>query len=123
MKFGMDEFLLKPVALNVDDCLPVSEALPIDYEMLMDIVGEDEGAIREISMDFKCSNDSDIKLLDKTIKKNDFPLIMSLSHRMKGACLLIGAKGLALVCQHFEEAARANDEKKSAIMSINIKKK
>ena len=113
---GMDEFLLKPVVLNelmnaLDNWLPISEALPIDHEMLIDIVGDDDEAIREILMDFKLTNDSDAKLLDKALKENDFTQIMNLSHRMKGACQLIGAKGLASVCLRLEEAARAKDEK------------
>ncbi len=117
LKAGMDDFLLKPVALHdlmkaLDHCLPISESIPIDYDMLIDIVGDNDEAIHEILMDFKRTNDTDAKLLTKALRDNDFSLIMNLSHRMKGACQLIGAKGLASVCLHLEEASRAKDGEK-----------
>lgn len=116
---GMNDFLVKPVQLielkNLfAQWLSPPEETPIDHSLLINIVGENEVAIREILIDFKETNSKDISLLLKAMKMNNLSLAMEMAHRVKGACQLIGAKKIVAICQNIEEASRQGEEKKVA---------
>lgn len=115
LKAGMNDILVKPVALItlmscMDHWLPLPTAPPIERSVLIEMVGDDEKAICEILNDFKKTNNRDVTLLNNAIEKKDFSQMMNLAHQIKGACQLVGAKSLAIICQKIEEASRKNDE-------------
>ncbi|MFW2569703.1 response regulator [Legionella sp. 29fVS95] len=113
---GMNDVLVKPVALIdlmrcMDHWLPLPTAPPIDRSLLIEIVGEDEKAIQEILKDFRRTNSKSTALLNDAIEKKELNQIMNLAHQIKGACQLVGAQRLAIICQKIEEASRKNDDK------------
>lgn len=113
---GMNDILVKPVTLIdlmrcMDNWLPLPTAPPIDRLLLGETVGEDEKAIQEILKDFKRTNSKDVTLLNDAMEKRNLNQVMNLAHQIKGACQLVGAKRLAIICQKIEEASRKNDEK------------
>jgi PAS domain S-box-containing protein len=131
---GMDDYLAKPVELTqllkkLDQWLPIPEAqaapfeqsgnrsntsapgaaVPVDRSVLADLSAGDAAAEREILLDFRRVNDDDADMLRQAVAKNDIPQVTRASHRIKGASKMIGAMGLASVCEHIEHASRAND--------------
>ena len=131
---GMDDYLAKPVELTqllkkLDQWLPIPEAgaapseqsgnrsntsapgaaAPVDRSVLAEISGGDAAAERDILLDFRRVNDEDAAMLKQAVAKNDIPQVARASHRIKGACKMVGAMGLASVCERIEHASRAND--------------
>ncbi|HHF7344075.1 TPA: response regulator [Legionella feeleii] len=112
---GMNDVLVKPVALTdlmrcMDYWLPLPTTPPINRSLLIEIVGEDEKSIQETLKDFKRTSSKSIALLSNAIEMKELNEVMNLAHQLKGACQLVGAKRLAIICQKIEEASRKNDE-------------
>jgi CheY-like chemotaxis protein/HPt (histidine-containing phosphotransfer) domain-containing protein len=135
---GMDDYLAKPAALTellkkLDQWLPIPRAAaappeksakspdapapgadaaaPVDRSVLATISGGDAAAERDILIDFRRANDEDAALLKQAVAKNDIPQVTRAAHRIKGASRMVGAMGLAGVCERLEQASRANDRK------------
>jgi CheY-like chemotaxis protein/HPt (histidine-containing phosphotransfer) domain-containing protein len=130
---GMDDYLSKPVQLaslrtKLDQWLPLptaeakqsppvlkppatrAEAIgPLDRLVLAEISGGDQTVERQILADFRRTNDGDAVMLRQAVDKNDMSQIRRASHRIKGASRLIGAVGLARVCQHIESLSTTRD--------------
>jgi two-component system sensor histidine kinase EvgS len=114
---GMDDYLAKPVQLNelakkLDQWLPVARpAAPFDRSALAGLTGGDVSAEREILRDFRRANDHDAAMLKSAVARSDISEVTTASHRIKGASRMVGANGLAAVCERLERASRANDWK------------
>jgi len=129
---GMDDYLAKPVDLDelmrcLDRWRPVPQtrpapldeldtacgqrtaSAPVDHSMLAAISGSDADAERDILLDFRRVNDSDATMLRHAVSSGDSPLVTRVSHRIKGASKMVGATGLATVCEVIEAASRAAD--------------
>ena len=131
---GMDDYLAKPVELmqmlkKLDQWLPIPEAeaapyeqsanrlnssepgaaTPVERAVLSEISGGDAAVERDILLDFRRVNDEDTIMLKQAVASNDIPQVTRAAHRIKGACKMVGAMGLASVCEHIEHASRAND--------------
>ncbi|HVT02071.1 MAG TPA: response regulator [Thermoanaerobaculia bacterium] len=133
---GMDDYLVKPFELKdllkkLDQWLPIPEAAaawsgqsdqppesttagtgaaaPLDRSVLAAISGGDAGAERDILLDFKRVNDEDAAMLERAVSKSDLPQVTRATHRIKGASRMVGAIGLASVCERIEHASRVHD--------------
>jgi len=128
---GMDDYLAKPVELDelmhcLDRWRPVPQTrpalldelemppgddralpAPVDRSLLAEISGSDADAERDILLDFRRVNDSDALMLRHAVSNADSPLVTRVSHRIKGASKMVGATGLATVCESIEAASRA----------------
>jgi two-component system, NarL family, sensor histidine kinase EvgS len=135
---GMDDYLVKPVELSallkkLTHWLPIPEAesinlkipldhrttpelnleaaAPIDHSLLLEIVGGDAVAEREMLQDFQQANNEDAAMLKQAVDKRDMFQIARAAHRIKGASKIVGAHALARICERIEEAGRTNDFK------------
>ena len=63
---------------------------------------------REILADFKTANDADMSALRSALAERDVAKVTHASHRVKGACKMVGALALAGVCERMERAGRRN---------------
>jgi len=112
---GMDDYLAKPVELNelskkLDHWLPIARpAAPLDRTALASLTGGDVAAEREILMDFRRVNAEDAAILKRAVDGSNSLEVTTASHRIKGASKMIGAMGLAAVCERLERASRADD--------------
>jgi signal transduction histidine kinase/CheY-like chemotaxis protein/HPt (histidine-containing phosphotransfer) domain-containing protein len=112
---GMDDYLAKPVELNelskkLDHWLPIARpAAPLDRTALASLTGGDVAAEREILMDFRRVNAEDAAMLKRAVAGSIILEVTTASHRIKGASKMIGAMGLAAVCERLERASRAED--------------
>ena len=129
---GMDDYLVKPVELSellkkLDQWLPIPRqsskspatpvrlvedppaTAPIDRSVLAGISGGDAATEREILIDFRRLNDEDAAMLKRGVTTSNNPQVIRATHRIKGASKMIGALGLARVCEHIEHASRVND--------------
>lgn len=133
---GMDDYIAKPIELTellkkLDQWLPIpaagttpaetsskgsdapalgaDAAAPIDRSVLAAISGGDATAERDILLDFRRVNDEDAAMLKQAVAKSDTPQVTRATHRIKGASRMVGAMGLAGVCERIEHASRAND--------------
>ena len=137
LKAGMDDYLVKPIELaklleKLERWMPVleprttlaekptgqadvpkirgSHADPVDHSVLMDIAGGDPKTARDVLVSFQRFNEDDTAMLKRAVASRNMPQVVYAAHRIKGACLLIGAQPLASVCDHIEKASRATDE-------------
>jgi two-component system, NarL family, sensor histidine kinase EvgS len=133
---GMDDYVAKPIELKellkkLDQWLPIpaggaspaetfrkrSDApapeahasAPVDNFVLAQISGGDSIVERDILLDFRRVNDEDTTMLKQAVARKDMPQVTRASHRIKGASRIVGAIGLAGVCERMEHASRAND--------------
>ena len=129
---GMDDFLVKPVEIEalakvLNRWLPLPETgaaptpvaaaaphssgdgTPIDRSKLAELTGGDAAMEREILVDFRSANDADAAMLRDALAKRDIPQVTHASHRVKGACRMVGAMALAEVCDRIERAGRAGN--------------
>jgi CheY-like chemotaxis protein/HPt (histidine-containing phosphotransfer) domain-containing protein len=133
---GMDDYIAKPIELKkllikLDQWLPIpatgttpaetsskgsdapalgaDAAAPVDRSVLAAISGGDATAERDILLDFRRVNDQDAAMLEQAVAKGDTPQVTRATHRIKGASRMVGAMGLAGVCERIEHASRAND--------------
>jgi len=112
---GMDDYLAKPVELNelkkkLDQWLPIARpAAPLDRSALASLTGGDVAAEREILMDFRRVNAEDAAMLKRAVDGSNILEVTTAAHRIKGASKMIGAMGLAAVCERLERASRADD--------------
>jgi HPt (histidine-containing phosphotransfer) domain-containing protein len=77
--------------------------------VLAGISGGDAATEREILIDFRRLNDEDAAMLKRGVTTSNNPQVIRATHRIKGASTMIGALGLARVCEHIEHASRVND--------------
>lgn len=133
---GMVDYLAKPIELKellrkLDQWLPIpapettlaetsskgtdaptpgaGAAGPVDRSVLAEISNGDVAAERDILSDFRRVNDGDAVMLKQAVARNDMPQVTRASHRIKGSSRMVGAMGLAGVCEHIERASRASD--------------
>ncbi len=120
---GMDDCLVKPVALNLllkklDQWLPIPRqpAAPslltmdaLDRSVLAEISGGDAAVERDILIDFRRVNDEDAAMLKRAVTQHNFPQVARAAHRIKGASGIVGALALARVCERIEQASRSGD--------------
>ena len=96
---------------KVDQSLPFTNAngTVVDRSVLA-AISKGKGAIeREFITLFRRVNDEDLAMLHKAVRAGDVAGALHASHRMSGACRMIGAIALAAVCERLEAASRAND--------------
>lgn len=94
-----------------DRALPTTNAIEavVDRSVLA-AISKGKGAIeREFVALFRRVNDEDMAMLHKAVRDGDVAGALHASHRMSGACRMIGAVRLAAVCERLETASRAND--------------
>jgi len=136
---NMDDCLVKPVDLaqlmrTLDQWLPLPDrvadadphplaqadghSLPthadathtaLDRLVLAESSGGDPSVERTILTEFREANDSDAVALDRAVLDQDLAKVTRIAHGMSGASRVIGALGLASVCERIEHAGQARD--------------
>ena len=131
---GMDDCLIKPVELThllrkLDQWLLIPEdtatsvessgkslhaatvAVPLDRSVLAWISGGNAATERDILTDFRRTNDEDAATLTRAVAAGDILQVIRSTHRMLGTCRMVGARGIAGVCERIGHASRASDWK------------
>ena len=113
---GMDGNLVKPVQMSalmkvLDQWLPLSgeNATALDRSVLAAISNGKESVERELISLYRRLNDEDAALLHTAVAGADMAAVVRASHRIRGASAMIGARGLAAVCECIEAAGHAGD--------------
>lgn len=81
----------------------------VDRSMLAAISNGKANIERDLVTLFRRLNEEDVEILQKAIHDGDMAGAVHASHRISGASSMIGASGLAAVCERLEAASRAND--------------
>jgi signal transduction histidine kinase/HPt (histidine-containing phosphotransfer) domain-containing protein/ActR/RegA family two-component response regulator len=147
MAAGMDDYLAKPIELRsllvvLDRWLPLPNAprlsaesrpapplyvtsglsLTIDRTKLAELSGGDERVENDILVDYRNTLASDAAALTAAVDNADQEQITRIAHRLKGASQMVGALGLAAICERVEVASRANDRKLIAAQSEPLRR-
>jgi len=141
IKIGMDEFLLKPIALQelkhvLEKWLPkdlsqlanehaeqstVSKKKtappnitdsPIDIVILIQVIGDDANVHRTLFESFIKSAQSAISAINTAAKSDTTEVVIKQAHKLKSASRNMGAVKLADLCEAMEGAARAGQHQK-----------
>jgi len=111
---GMDDYLAKPVELQVLDrklsqWIPERDATPVVPSVIAQISGGDRALESEVMRRFRECHADDVIALRQGVGDANFDAVVGASHRIKGATRTIGALDLASVCEGIERAGRARD--------------
>lgn len=113
---GMDGNLVKPVEMSaliqmLDQWLPLvaKNAPKLDRSVLALLSNGKESIERELISLYRRLNDEDAALLHTAVADVDMAGVVRASHRIRGASSMIGARGLAAVCERIEAAGHAGD--------------
>ena len=125
---GMDEYLTKPLRLHLLQATlarwlphgqaadvspsPRSQARPqaggrVDVGVLRELVGDDDGAVRELLAGYLESARSLAGEFDVARDAQDHRALSSLAHRLKSSSRSVGALELGDLCAQLESACRA----------------
>ena len=88
---------------------PPATRSPIDRGVLAASCAGLPQSDREILTSFQRINDQDASALRQAVNVADFPAIVRIAHRIKGASQMIGALQLGAICERLEAAGAAND--------------
>ncbi|MCK4999424.1 MAG: response regulator, partial [Anaerohalosphaera sp.] len=94
---------------SIDDDTPssgenVNPAEIIDLEDAMKFCG-DETAIKRIAASIVADGSQTVKMMESSIKAENTKDLLLAAHRLRGICLLIGAKKLAISAEKIEDQA------------------
>ena len=94
----------------------------IDEQLLRSISGGDTASRRDVLSEFLESLAQDTEVLRRSSLQGDFNQVILTSHRMRGACLLVGAVHLAQELAELEAAARSRSivECESALVVVSV---
>jgi HPt (histidine-containing phosphotransfer) domain-containing protein len=81
----------------------------MDPEVLAEFTGGDESLRREILLQFIAADDADAANLREKFGNTDLEGIAQVSHRIKGASNMIGAKPYARAAERLNRGARTGD--------------
>lgn len=82
---------------------------PIDHTVLDKLLCEDREAVGVVLRQFRSSCPGDASALGVALSRNDNKGAQRWAHRLKGACQMVGANGLAEICERVEAAMRAGN--------------
>jgi CheY-like chemotaxis protein len=141
IKIGMDEFLLKPMALEelkhtLEKWLPkelpplanerteqtasckkkvipanIADS-PIDIVVLIQVVGDDANVHRVLFESFIKSAETAVSAINAAIENEAIEVVIKQTHKLKSASRNMGAVKLADLCEAMEGAARAGQQQK-----------
>ncbi len=83
---------------------------PIDLARLATIAQASQRAPTDIVSDFLRSTDKDAAVLHELVRQSEFLQVGQQAHRIKGACLMLGAHELSEACSLLALASRGGDE-------------
>ena len=86
---------------------PVGEA--IDREVMRAVVGNDAQLIRELAAEFLPGARAGVGEVAEAAAGREAEAVRAMSHRLKGACALVGARHLIALCIELEGAAKAGN--------------
>ncbi|HEY1138886.1 MAG TPA: ATP-binding protein [Lysobacter sp.] len=132
LEAGMDDYLPKPTGLEalsktMQRWLPLphpqatpepatadvmnaaASDTPVDPAALHVLTKGEPAAVRRVLQHFHRVNQRDVEALLAALDRVDFPAIARAAHRIRGACVLIGAHALAAVCDLIEHAGHSGD--------------
>ena len=132
---GMDDYRSKPSPLAelksvLDKWLPVAEpamdasaastlstavarqsetAMPVDVKVLIELVGDDPGIVREFLQDFLASSVGIAVELRAACAKGQTGAVVAATHKLKSSARAVGAFALGELCEAMEGAGKADD--------------
>ena len=113
----LDQWLLipeesaTPAGLSANALHAAATDPPLDRSVLAWISGGNAVTERDILTDFRRTNDEDAATLTRAVAAGDILQVIRSTHRMLGTCRMIGAQGIAGVCERIGHASRASDWK------------
>jgi HPt (histidine-containing phosphotransfer) domain-containing protein len=89
---------------------PVETLDPERIASLRELCDGEEDLIAELANLFLREVPVSVEALGTAAARRDFDSVVALAHRLKGACLNLGADGLGRLCSELEAAAMDRDE-------------
>lgn len=120
---GMDDYLTKPVRLDVlkktlekwmpQDGVAMSPPNPhsdvVDIKILSDLVGGDDATVYELLANFQVMSQDEATALHQARDAGDGARVVAIAHKLKSSSRSIGALALGDVCADLEKAGKAED--------------
>ena len=83
--------------------------IPIDRSVLARVSSGDAAVESKIFIEFQRANAGHAARLQQAVSAADSGEVTRLAHLIKGACAMVGATGLAEICEGIEHANRRGD--------------
>jgi CheY-like chemotaxis protein/HPt (histidine-containing phosphotransfer) domain-containing protein len=131
---GMDDFLAKPLVLEnlmtvINRLLPTDEVPPLEHKppepisvnelqqfdasplQRLQIATGDPNIIRDIATLFRDDAKNQLIDLQNLHQQQDYPNLARAAHKFKGACLTVGLRHCAEICEALDHQSRHHDSK------------
>ena len=81
---------------------------PIDLSVLSELLDQDQEKVRQFAQVFLQSTHEGLRELDAALVRGDLALTRELGHRIKASALIVGALGMAQLCQDLENMPKSD---------------
>lgn len=83
---------------------------PIDLSVLSDLLDQDQEKVSQFALVFLQSTRDGLSELDAALARGDLALMRELGHRIKASAQIVGALGIAQLCQDLENLPESDIE-------------
>jgi HPt (histidine-containing phosphotransfer) domain-containing protein len=83
---------------------------PIDLSVLSDLLDQDQEKVSQFALVFLQSTRDGLSELDAALARGDLALMRELGHRIKASAQIVGALGMAQLCQDLENLPESDIE-------------
>ena len=81
---------------------------PIDLSVLSDLLDQDQEKVSQFALVFLQSTRDGLSELDAALARGDLALMRELGHRIKASAQIVGALGMAPLCQDLENLSESD---------------
>lgn len=112
-----DDFI--PIFQYAPDAALMADA-PVDLNVLAQLLGQDAGSVHKFARIFLCTTRVGVQELEAALASGDFESMRELGHKMKTSAYIVGASGIAALCESLEQLPQGEAKHDAATLVAQL---